>query len=117
MPRIADVVAVGCIVSEEADEHRVSMAQARVAQTAAALRTLAAGVVEAELRRLSRKAPALDECSRAEVERSMRRVIRELLHPPTARMKELASVPDGGSHAAMLGRLFGLGPAEGKRDT
>jgi glutamyl-tRNA reductase len=76
MPCIAGAAAVSRIVPEEADAFRASVEQARVA-----LRAVAARVVEVELRRLSTKAPGLDECSRAEVERTMHRIVDKLLHP------------------------------------
>jgi glutamyl-tRNA reductase len=86
----------------------------RVAQTVAALRGVAARIVEAELRRLSAKAPGLDKRSRAEVERSMHRIVDKLLHTPTVRVREPAFGPDGGSHAAKLRQLFALDPLETK---
>lgn len=108
----AEVAAVRRIVAEEADAFRASVEQARVAPTVAALRGVAARVVEAELERLRGKAPGLDERSRAEVERTVHRIVDKLLHTPTVRVKELASGPDGGSYAAMLRQLFDLDPAE-----
>lgn len=108
----ADVAAVRQIVAEEADAFRAGIEQARVAPTVAALRGVAARVVEAEMARLHAKAPGLDERSRAEVERTVNRIVDKLLHTPTVRVKELASGPDGGSYAAMLRQLFDLDPDE-----
>ena len=54
--------------------------------------------------------PDLDPRSRAEVTKSLRRVVDKLLHAPTVRVKELASAPGGDTYAAALRELFDLDP-------
>jgi glutamyl-tRNA reductase len=66
-------------------------------------------VVDAELLRLSARLPDLDARARAEVTRTVRRVVDKLLHEPTVRVKELASAPGGVDYADALRALFGLG--------
>jgi glutamyl-tRNA reductase len=74
-----------------------------------ALRSQAAGVVDAELLRLSTRLPDLDARARSEIARTVRRVVDKLLHEPTVRVKELASAPGGTDYADALRALFGLG--------
>ena len=75
-----------------------------------ALRSMATEVVDAELARLLARLPDLDEASRAEVLRSLRRVADKLLHQPTVRVKELANETGAVSYAAALAELFALDP-------
>jgi glutamyl-tRNA reductase len=80
-----------------------------VAPTVSALRSQAAEVVDAELLRLSSRLPDLDARSRAEVARTVRRVVDKLLHEPTVRVKELAAAQGDTDYAGALRALFGLG--------
>ena len=67
------------------------------------------GVVE--LLRLDSRLPAdLDGDVRNELNRTVRRVVDKLLHAPTVRVKELASVPGGSGYAEALRELFELDP-------
>lgn len=54
---------------------------------APALQALAAQVVTAELERLERRLPALAAPARAELDQTLRRVIEQLLRPPTERIQ------------------------------
>ncbi|HEX7738270.1 MAG TPA: glutamyl-tRNA reductase, partial [Marmoricola sp.] len=83
---------------------------ASVTPTVVALRTMATGVVDAELERLRSRLPELDEADRAEVEQAIRRVADKLLHQPTVRVKELANSTGAVSYAAALAELFSLDP-------
>ncbi|MFD6098557.1 glutamyl-tRNA reductase [Nocardiopsis flavescens] len=97
------------IVDEEVTEFRTVRRAAQVAPTVVALRAQARGVVEAELDRLHGRLPEdLDDRSREEITRAMRRVADKLLHRPTVRVKELAAAPDGESYEAALRELFDL---------
>ena len=78
--------------------------------TLVALRSMATGVVEAEMQRLDRRLPDLDEATRAEVLHTVRRVADKLLHQPTVRVKELADQEGAVSYAAALAELFALDP-------
>jgi glutamyl-tRNA reductase len=82
-----------------------------VTPTVTALRARAAEVVEAELARLDARLPGLDDVTRAEVARSVHRVVQTLLHAPTVRVKQLAERPGGGAYADALRELFDLDPA------
>ena len=55
--------------------------------------------------------PGLDEVTRAEVARSVHRVVQTLLHAPTVRVKQLAERPGGDAYADALRELFDLDPA------
>ena len=80
-----------------------------MAPTVSALRSQAAGVVDAELLRLSSRLPGLDARERVEIARTVHRVVDKLLHEPTVRVKELAAAPGGTDYAGALRALFGLG--------
>lgn len=81
---------------------------AEVTPTVVALRTMATDVVSAELSRLETRLPELGEGDRAEIERTVRRVVDKLLHQPTVRVKELAAESDSPDYAAALRELFAL---------
>jgi len=72
---------------------------------------MASELVEAELARLERRLPGLDDIQRAEVSRTVQRVVDKVLHTPTVRVKELAADPGGPTYADALRELFALDPA------
>src|SRR5659263_549908 len=75
------------------EETRGYLAQRRAAQvkpTVVALRRMAGEVVDAELDRLEGLTPGLNELERAEVSKTVRRVVDKLLHQPTVRVQQLA---------------------------
>jgi glutamyl-tRNA reductase len=109
----ADRDAVEQIVSGEVQAFLAWLRSAEVAPTVAALRSRAEDVVGAELRRLSGRRPDLTDDQRAEVARTVHRVVQRLLHQPTVRVRELAAGPGGDRYAAVLRELFDLDvPAE-----
>ncbi|RYE73878.1 MAG: glutamyl-tRNA reductase, partial [Myxococcales bacterium] len=71
------------IVAEELAAFLAARRAANVTPTVVALRTMATGVVDSELERLLTRLPDLDEHSRREVERTLRRTADKLLHQPT----------------------------------
>jgi glutamyl-tRNA reductase len=105
----ADVAAARTMIEAEAALLRAERQAAEVAPTVSALRSQAAEVVDAELLRLSARLPELDARHRAEIARTVRRVVDKLLHEPTVRVKELAADPGGTDYAGALRALFGLG--------
>ena len=108
----ADVAIVRSIVADEVAGYLSLRQSARVAPTVVALRSMADDVVVSELARFdSRVGTALDADARAEVERTVRRVVDKLLHAPTVRVKELAAEPAGLAYADALHALFDLDPA------
>jgi glutamyl-tRNA reductase len=54
--------------------------------------------------------PNLDAVERAEVARTVRRVVDKLLHAPTVRVKQLAGAPGADTYAEALRELFELDP-------
>ncbi|MEO7446966.1 MAG: glutamyl-tRNA reductase [Humibacillus sp.] len=109
-PTGADVDGVRTIVSQELSAFLTARSIRNVTPTVVALRTMATGVVEAELARLTSRLPDLDAATRAEVERAIHRVAEKLLHQPTVRVKELANHAGAVSYAAALAELFALDP-------
>ncbi|MFD0822513.1 glutamyl-tRNA reductase, partial [Micromonospora zhanjiangensis] len=63
---------------------------------------------QAELRRLNNRRPELTDDQRAEVARTVHRVVQRLLHSPTVRVRQLAAEPGGDQYAALLRELFDL---------
>ncbi len=106
-----DFSTVRDLITAEVTAYLVDRRGLEVAPTVTALRTHAAGVVAAELARLDAKLPGLDAPARAEVQRTIHRVVEKLLHTPTVRVKELAGTP-GSDYARMLRELFDLHPGE-----
>jgi glutamyl-tRNA reductase len=104
-----DVAAARAMIEAETALLRAERQAAAVAPTVSALRSQAAEVVDAELLRLATRLPDLDARQRAEIARTVRRVVDKLLHEPTVRVKELAADPGGTDYADALRALFGLG--------
>jgi glutamyl-tRNA reductase len=104
----ADRLAVEEIVAAETEAFLAWLRSADVAPTVAALRARADEVVGAELRRLSQRRPELSEGQRAEVARTVHRVVQRLLHQPTVRVRQLAAEPGGDRYASLLRGLFDL---------
>ncbi|RNM16692.1 glutamyl-tRNA reductase [Nocardioides pocheonensis] len=106
----AEVADVRSIVAQELSAYLSARRSASVTPTVVALRTMATGVVEAELQRLAGRLPQLDDAARAEIEQAVRRVADKLLHQPTVRVKELANETGAVSYATALAELFALDP-------
>lgn len=114
---LAAVSAVQDIVTGEVAAHLAERRSARLAPTLAALRASAARVVDAEMVRLDQRLPQLPDDERAEVRRTVQRVVDKLLHTPTVRVKELAGADASGpsgpaDYAQALRQLFDLDPHE-----
>ncbi len=107
------VLAAERVVADELDSFLGFLRSANVAPTVAALRGRADEVVAAELRRLVQRRAELSEAQRAEIARTVHRVVQRLLHQPTVRVRELAAEPGGDRYAAVLRELFDLDVAEG----
>jgi glutamyl-tRNA reductase len=105
-----DVAAVRRIVAEEIIAFLAARSSATVTPTVVALRSMATGIVDAEMGRLSARLPDLDPAVRSEVEHAVRRVADKLLHQPTVRVKELANETGTVSYATALAELFSLDP-------
>ncbi|MGN6782609.1 MAG: glutamyl-tRNA reductase [Marmoricola sp.] len=103
-----DLRGVRAIVAEELTAFLAARRAASVTPTVVALRSMATGVVTAELERLHARVPDLTEAQRLEVEHAVRRVADKLLHQPTVRVKELANSTGAVSYAAALAELFAL---------
>ncbi|MGI5161877.1 glutamyl-tRNA reductase [Microbispora sp. CA-102843] len=98
------------IVAEEVAAYLDAARAALVTPTVVALRSKAAGVVEAEMGRLLSRLPDIDGRMRDEITQTVRRVVDKLLHEPTVRVKRLAASPGGDQYAEALRELFGLDP-------
>jgi glutamyl-tRNA reductase len=81
------------LVAQEVRSYLLAQRTAEVIPTVAALRKRAADVVDVELLRLDGQLPGLDSAVRAEITRTVRRVVDKLLH-----------APDGAGQTACRGR-------------
>jgi glutamyl-tRNA reductase len=106
-----DVAAAEVIVAEEVAAFQTWLRGFDVAPTVAALRARADELVGAELVALRRRRPDLSDEQRADVARTVHRVVQRLLHQPTVRVRELAAGPGGDRYAALVRELFDLDPA------
>ena len=107
-PSAAEREAAEAIVATEVDAFLTWLRGAEVAPTVAALRARADQVVENELRRLAQRRPDLTEDQRAEVVLAVHRVVQQLLHSPTVRVRQLATTAGGDQYVAVLRELFDL---------
>lgn len=98
------------LVTAEVAEHLTRRQAQELGPTVAALRAQASRVVGAELTRLEQRTPQLSEAERAEVRRTVARVVDKLLHTPTVRVKELDAGDGRGEYAHALRELFDLDP-------
>jgi glutamyl-tRNA reductase len=107
-PAAAETAAVEQIVASEVDHFLAWMRGSEVAPTVAALRTRAEDVVSAELRKLWGRRSEFTEEQRSDISRTLHRVVQQLLHSPTVRVRQLAAEPGGDQYAALLRELFDL---------
>ena len=108
LPATAETAAVEQIVAVEVDHFLAWLRGADVAPTVAALRIRADDLVSAELRKLTARRPEFTEEQRADVSRTLHRVVQQLLHSPTVRVRQLAAEPGGDQYATLLRELFDL---------
>lgn len=109
----APVVAVRELVTSEVASYLTERHTARLGPTLAALRTSAARVVDSEMSRLDQRLPHLPDDERAEVRRTVKRVVDKLLHTPTTRVKQLqAGREPAADYAHALRELFDLDSRE-----
>jgi glutamyl-tRNA reductase len=108
-PQVGEAAAM---VSAEVAAYLVVRSAEAVVPTVTALRAHASELVEEELLRLEHRMPDLTDPERAEVRRSVQRVVDKLLHTPTVRVKEMARDGQGGSYARALSELFDLDPRD-----
>ncbi len=107
-----DVSAVKAIVAAEVAAFSTARDAARVAPTVVALRSMATGVVAAELDRLWGRLGPLTPAERQEIIRTVTRVADKLLHEPTVRIKQFAGRSPESSYADALAELFALDGAQ-----
>ena len=99
------------IVDGEVSAFLAARAASNVTPTVVALRTMATGVVAAEITRLEARQPDLDETVMADVRMAIKRVADKLIHAPTVRVQELTEGPGGLTYADALADLFALDQA------
>jgi glutamyl-tRNA reductase len=105
------VKAVEDLITAEVAGYLTNRRAQEVAPTVALLRSRAADVVAAELRRLSQRLPDdLSEEARGEIRLAVHRVVEKLLHTPTVRAKALVAGGEGPDYARALRELFDLDP-------
>ncbi|NUW42905.1 hypothetical protein [Nonomuraea rhodomycinica] len=83
-------------------------AEPAACSVAAALRTKASAVADAELGRLASRAPGLDSSAREEVRDAVQRVVDAFLEGPLTSLTRHSGSPLGERYADALRALFGL---------
>ncbi len=106
-----DVLEARRIVDVELAAYVSARRASGVAPTVVALRDKAAQMVAAEMHRLERRLPNLDDVARAEIAATVQRVVDKVLHAPTVRVQELADTVGPTSYPEALRRLFDLDPS------
>ena len=106
-----EVRAASAILAVELGTYLAQQQQLAVAPTVTALRARANQVIESELARLYGRLPEIEDHVRREVTDAVRRAVEKVMHAPTVRVKELASMPGGDKYASALRELFDLDPA------
>ena len=106
-----DIESVRAIVADEVRAFLAARAASNVTPTVVALRTMATGVVAAEIARLEARRPDLDAAVLADVRMAIKRVADKLIHAPTVRVQELTEGPVGLTYADALADLFALDQA------
>ncbi|MDN5581899.1 MAG: glutamyl-tRNA reductase [Corynebacterium sp.] len=96
------------IAATELSEYLEQVRVQSVVPTVKALRRRAADVVDDELGQLVRRTPGMADEDRAEVARTVRRVVDKLLHTPTVQVKKLSSQDGTVNYAEALATLFNL---------
>jgi glutamyl-tRNA reductase len=104
----SSVDAAHALVTEEVRRHLAAQRSAAVTPVVTALRRGAAEVADAELLRLDTRLPGLTAEVRAELSRTVHRVVEKLLHAPTVRIRQLTDGPANTSYAEALLELFAL---------
>ncbi len=107
-PSAADRDAAEVIIADEVESFLTWLRSVDVAPTVAALRARADEVVATELRRLWHRRPDLTDEQRADLAQAVHRVVQQLLHQPTVRVRQLAATADGDQYVAVLRELFDL---------
>jgi glutamyl-tRNA reductase len=96
------------IVVEEVGLFEEWLQSLSVVPTLVALREWATSVKDEELEKALAKMPDLSDDERKKVSALAHALVNKFLHPPTARIKELASDEEGYRYAESLRVLFGL---------
>jgi glutamyl-tRNA reductase len=107
---LASVESVHKLIEDEVAAFLAAGRAAMVAPALTAMRAAAADTAGAELDRLLRRVPHLDEQATKEISQSFQRVVDKVLHGPTVRARELAGAPEGARYVELLGALFEAKP-------
>ncbi len=107
----ADVEQVRSIVEDEVRTFLVAKAASHITPTVVALRTMATGVVDAEVARIESRLPGLPADDLAAVRQALHRVAEKLIHTPTVRVQQLVDSTSGLTYAEALADLFALDQA------
>lgn len=103
---VSSVEAAHKIVDHEVGAFVQARRAAKVAPALVAMRSAASTTAQAELGRLFRKIPSLDEQLHSEITQSVNRILDKVLHGPTVRARKLAGAEDGAVYVEVLGKLF-----------
>ena len=100
--RAAELPAAEKIVAEETDRFVADALHRATAPVISGLRRGLHGPKQAELERLFRRLPQLDESARAEIQQFADRLVNKMLHPP---LESLRDASQNGTHPGLLEAL------------
>jgi glutamyl-tRNA reductase len=96
------------LIEQEVAEFETRLRHAAAGPTVAALRCRAREVADVELAALAGRCPGMDGPQRAEVARTVHRIMQRLLHEPSVRVRQMAAQPGGERYVDALRDLFDL---------
>ena len=100
------------IVAAEAAKYAERQEQAAATPVIAAMHGQIRQLADAELARLHDRLPELSEHQWVETAATVHRILGKVLHPPTVRVREFSSSPEGRRYLDALRELFDLTAAE-----
>jgi glutamyl-tRNA reductase len=101
------------IILAEANDFQKKLAEVSVVPTIVGLRERLTSMRDAELERIRRAEPQLDDAAIQALQRYGHALVNKILHDPTVALRESAQVGQQAAMAAAIRRLFALGDDDG----
>ena len=109
--RQREVPHVEAVIAAELEKWRTEFGELRVRPVVVELRQKAEAIRQRELDRTLRHLGNVDPAVLAHMQHLSHALVNQLLHEPTARLKDHAHQPQAGHYASMVSDLFGLAVA------
>ncbi|MEK6440609.1 glutamyl-tRNA reductase [Pseudonocardia sp. T1-2H] len=109
-----EIPRVRAIVAAEVASYVERQSQAAAAPFIGAMHSHVRQLAEVELLRMHSRLPGLSDHQRAETAATVYRIVRQFLHRPTVRAKQLSTDPEGSVYLEALRQLFDHSVSEAK---